>query len=154
MILSERLHNIENELELWYLPRKKTGSMTINVEPLATAKDVVNGFGSFLELVKLRHDVAKPYMISSGQLHYIGNKLDLWYLQRSCITMSQSCTWYRQSDCITFETDLNFVYKKTKSSRARDDHDSPDGHEKRNPARLKMITIAVMVMKNDIQQHG
>ena len=56
--------------------RRKTGSTTINVEPLATAKDVVNGFGSFLELVKLRHDVAKPYMISSEHLHYIGNKLE------------------------------------------------------------------------------
>ena len=51
--------------------------MTTNVEPLAEAEDVLDGLVSFLKLVKLRHDVAKPYMISSGQLHYIGNKLDL-----------------------------------------------------------------------------
>jgi hypothetical protein len=40
-----------------------------------------------------------------------------------------------------------------KSSTAQDDNDSRDGNEKRNPARLKMIMIAVMVMKNEIQ-HG
>ena len=51
--------------------------MTINVEPLAVAKDVLDRFGSFLKLVKICRDVAKPYMISSEHLHYIGNKLDL-----------------------------------------------------------------------------
>jgi hypothetical protein len=35
---------------------------------LAEAEDVVNRFGSFL---KLNHDVAKPYMISSERLHSI-----------------------------------------------------------------------------------
>ena len=39
--------------------------MTINVEPLATAKDVVNRFDSFLKLVTPHHEVAKPYMILS-----------------------------------------------------------------------------------------
>ena len=51
--------------------------MRINVEPLAVAKDVLDGFDSFLKLVKLHHDVAKPYMTSSEQLHNLGNKLEL-----------------------------------------------------------------------------
>ena len=38
-----------------------------------------------------------------------------------------------------------------KSSRAQDGNVSHNGHEKRNPARLKIIMIAVMVMKNEIQ---
>ena len=50
--------------------------MRINVEPLAVAKDVLDRFDSFLKLVTPHHDVAKPYMISSEQLHYIGNEFD------------------------------------------------------------------------------
>ena len=50
--------------------------MTINVEPLATAKDVVNRFDSFLRLVKLQHEVARPYMVSSERLQNIGHKLE------------------------------------------------------------------------------
>ena len=40
------------------------GSLAVATE------DVVDGFGSFLKLVKLHDDAAKPCMISPDRLHY------------------------------------------------------------------------------------
>jgi len=57
------VHYICNKLELGYLPRRKTESMTTKDVPLAVAKVVLDGFGSLLKPMKLHHDVAKPYMI-------------------------------------------------------------------------------------------
>ncbi len=50
----------------------------INDEPLAiVAEDVVDGFGSFLKLVKLHDNAAKPCMISPDQMHYNCIGLDM-----------------------------------------------------------------------------
>ena len=45
--------------------------MKTNDEPLAVAtEDVVDGFGSFLKVIKLHDDAAKPCMILPERLNY------------------------------------------------------------------------------------